>query len=80
MRPVWSLPPREAWIEIVRKMEQDGILRSLPPREAWIEIVFLGVEYIFRWSLPPREAWIEIDSSRFSMSGHIVASPAGSVD
>ena len=33
-----SLPPREAWIEIISTEELAHIMQSLPPREAWIEI------------------------------------------
>ena len=43
--PCWpgqSLPPREAWIEIIKDTVGDTALAaSLPPREAWIEIVSL---------------------------------------
>ena len=33
-----SLPPREAWIEILCLFDGAVSRRSLPPREAWIEM------------------------------------------
>ena len=33
-----SLPPREAWIEIIIHAPTITAVPSLPPREAWIEI------------------------------------------
>ena len=56
-----SLPPREAWIEIIASMTAAAQKTpSLPPREAWIEMHSATAFSQCPRSLPPREAWIEI--------------------
>ena len=75
-----SLPPREAWIEIIRRMGRDTFSPSLPPREAWIEITGRGRKNPQPESLPPREAWIEMLPAPSATHVAAVASPTGSVD
>ena len=59
--PDVSLPPREAWIEILTTQRNPYGLESLPPREAWIEMPCKFISWsALSMSLPPREAWIEI--------------------
>ena len=58
-----SLPPRGAWIEILKMLKVTGTLESRPPRGAWIEIDITKIsKYCSSLSLPPRGAWIEIIS------------------
>ena len=48
-----SLPPREAWIEIMRSvLNLSAGDESLPPREAWIEIVAVNVILAFNCRFP----------------------------
>ena len=57
----WSLPSREAWIEIAVKLSSMSLSWwSLPSQEAWIEIKGLFDCKFETVSLPSQEAWIEI--------------------
>ena len=75
-----SLPPRGAWIEIMKPWKAERICESLPPRGAWIEILSLNPEPLDLLSLPPRGAWIEIYPVGSIYMSVNVAPPAGSVD
>ena len=47
-----SLPPRGAWIEMMRDCGSGGSRWSLPPRGAWIEILVKAGTRI-NWNVAP---------------------------
>ena len=56
-----SLPPREAWIEIVRIADDGGVYGGRFPRgKRGLKFTVNEAAEIYGMSLPPREAWIEI--------------------
>ena len=73
---LWSLPSREAWIEICISELSEITSGSLPSREAWIEIPTCSKIPTSYWSLPSREAWIEILISVYSSCISLTSLPS----
>ena len=78
---VRSLPPRGAWIEMIRGCQQP---QPQPCRSPHGErgLKYKNLQKIIKAteSLPPRGAWIEIDQNGETNGGFVVAPPTGSVD
>ena len=77
-----SLPPREAWIEMLEPRPQTLLSVSrFPHGKRGLKLDGVKEDQIEKMSLPPREAWIEILLLlNLSIELKRVASPTGSVD
>ena len=79
-RPV-SLPPRGAWIEIMRINAARSINPGRSPHgERGLKYIAKEMQKAYERSLPPRGAWIEIKIMSFVDEKSLVAPPTGSVD
>ena len=76
-----SLPPREAWIEIIGILDKDAKTMSLPPREAWIEInLDPSAVTLPEGRFPRGKRGLKLQYCLDHCYFRRVASPAGSVD
>jgi len=61
VKPIVSLPAREAWIEMPLGLSiRDLYCSRFPQGKRGLKSLMDAIHYIFYLSLPAREAWIEI--------------------